>query len=113
MRRDLPGEATRFPERPIAKPELDGLSYEQCERICLEYCRSMPGAVQLHLNAGDFALYRNTLWHIGNYVPYRKRATLHDSVDTAEFAAWRQRAQKIMRQRRAAGIEMENPNATG
>jgi ectoine hydroxylase-related dioxygenase (phytanoyl-CoA dioxygenase family) len=113
LRRDLPGEAARFPERPIAKPELDGLSYEQCERVCLEYCRSMPGAVQLHLNAGDFALYRNTLWHIGNYVPYRKRATLHDSVDTAEFAAWRQRAQKIMQQRRAAGIEMENPNATG
>ncbi len=111
LRRDLPGEIARFPQRPIAKPELEGLSCEQCERVCLEYCRSMPGAVQLHLDAGDFALYRNTLWHIGNYVPYKKRATLHDSVDTAEFAAWREQALKAVKQRQAAGVGMENPNA--
>jgi hypothetical protein len=51
----------------------------------------MPGAVCLHLDAGDFALYRNTLWHLGNYVPYGKRATLHDAADTPEFLEWRTR----------------------
>ena len=48
----------------------------------------MPGAVRLRLNAGDCAVYRNTLWHLGSYLPYRKRATLHDAVETPEYAAW-------------------------
>lgn len=110
LRRDVPGEVARFPQRPIAGPELEGLSYEERERACLAYCRSLSGAEQLHLIAGDFVLYRNTLWHIGNYVPYRKRATLHDAVDTDEFAAWRTRARQIMKERQGAGIGMENPN---
>ena len=59
-------------------------------RLGLEYCRSLPGARQLHLGAGDFCLYRNTLWHIGSYVPYRTRATLHDHVDTPAYRAWRE-----------------------
>ena len=90
LRHDLPREAIRFPDRPIVQPELEGQDSAMRERISLEYCRSMAGAVQLHLNSGDFALYRNTLWHMGNYVPYRQRATLHDAVDTPEFAAWRE-----------------------
>lgn len=57
---------------------------EEREHVCLEYCRSMPGAVPLHLEAGDFALYQSTLWHIGNYVSYSKRATLHDSARGVE-----------------------------
>ena len=61
-------------------------------------------------DAGDFCLYRNTLWHIGNYVPYAKRATLHDAVDTDEFAAWRDETMGIVQERRAAGHGMENPN---
>ena len=48
----------------------------------------MPGAVQLRLNAGDFALYRSSAWHLGNYVPYRKRATLHDFCGTPEYSAY-------------------------
>jgi hypothetical protein len=48
----------------------------------------MPGAVQLFLNAGDFAMYRNVMWHIGNYAPYRKRATLHDTAWTPEYVEW-------------------------
>jgi len=90
LRDDLPRERAAFPPRPISEPRPEGTN-EECERAYLEYCRSMPGAVCLHLDAGDFALYRNTLWHLGNYVPYCKRATLHDVVDTPEFIEWRQR----------------------
>lgn len=82
LRDDLPRERELFSMRPIFKPELDGKTSEERERLCLEYSQSMPGGVQLILNAGDFALYRSSLWHIGNYVPYRKRATLHDGVMT-------------------------------
>ena len=85
-------ERAAFPTGSIPAPLLEEATCnEDRERACLEYCRRMPGAVCLHLDAGDFALYRNTLWHLGNYVPYGKRATLHDVVDTPEFIAWRQR----------------------
>jgi ectoine hydroxylase-related dioxygenase (phytanoyl-CoA dioxygenase family) len=92
LRPDLARERERFPTRPVPGPQLEGLSNEERERACLEYCQSMPGAVCLHLNAGDFALYRNTLWHLGSYVPYTRRATLHDVVDTPEFIEWRKTA---------------------
>lgn len=94
LRPDLPREVERFPMRPILGPHLEGLSSVERERACLDYCRGMPGAVPLRLEAGDFALYRNTLWHLGTYVPYTKRATLHDVVDTPEFIAWRETARK-------------------
>lgn len=110
LRRDLPGEVNRFPDRPIRGPELEGRTSEERERLCREYCESLPGARQLFLNAGDLALYRNTLWHIGSYVPYRKRATLHDIVDTPEYAAWRERVGKEMERRKAEGRLNENPN---
>lgn len=111
-RLDLPGEMKRFPRRPILPPEFDGKTSEQRERSCLDYCESMPGATQLRLNAGDLALYRNTLWHLGNYVPYRKRATLHDVVDTPEYAAWRNRVRSEAERRKAAGLLWENPKTT-
>lgn len=110
LRRDLPREIERFPGRPIARPALEDKSAIERELICLDYVQSMPGAVQLHLEAGDFCLYRNTLWHIGNYVPYRRRATLHDAVDTAEFAAWREETLQDSAKRREQGLGMENPN---
>ena len=110
LRRDLLREAKLFPERPIPGPRLNGLTAEEREHVCLDYCQSMPGGVRLSLGAGDFALYRNTLWHLGNYVPYCKRATLHDTADTAEFAAWRDVVLKEAHQRRQAGVVMDNPN---
>lgn len=73
----------------------------------------MPGAVPLHLEAGDFALYRSTLWHIGNYVSYSKRATLHDSAMTPEFEEWSQRVQKEASERQQDGVVMDNPNSVG
>lgn len=110
LRRDLDCEVQRFPDRPIRGPELEGKTSEERERLCREYCESMPDAVQLHLSAGDLALYRNTLWHIGSYVPYRKRATLHDIVETPEYATWRERTGKEMEKRKTAGQLNENPN---
>jgi ectoine hydroxylase-related dioxygenase (phytanoyl-CoA dioxygenase family) len=58
------------------------------ERVCLDYTRSMPGAVQLRLEPGDFCIYRPVGWHIGTYLPYRRRATLHDVVLNPTFGAW-------------------------
>ena len=110
LRRDLPREAKRFPDRPIPGPDLAGKSNPEREQLCLAYCESMPGAVQLHLNAGDFALYRNTLWHIGNYVPYSKRATIHDGPMTPEFRAWISETQEIASKRKEEGLLWENPN---
>ncbi|NKB68395.1 MAG: hypothetical protein GKR89_15135 [Candidatus Latescibacteria bacterium] len=93
LRPDLPGEAALFPQRPIPGPDLEGCGPVERERRCLTYVRQMAGAVQLHLQSGDFALYRNSLWHLGNYTPHARRATLHDSVDTPAFVAWRQETQ--------------------
>jgi len=111
LRRDLPREIARFPERPITGPELGSKSSAEREYLCLEYCHSMPGAEQLLLDAGDFALYRNSLWHLGNDVPYRKRATLHDSGETAKFTMWRDATIADSAKRREAGIYWENPNS--
>lgn len=75
------------------KPDTDGLSDEAAERANLNYCHAMPGAVQLALGPGDFALYRPNAWHIGNYTPYMKRATIHDGVWKPETRAWYERWQ--------------------
>lgn len=109
LRGDVPAEAARFPDRPIPGPELEGKTAEERERLCLEYCQSMPGAQRLHLDAGDFALYRNTLWHLGSYVPYKKRATLHDFIDTAPYAAWREEMGAESARRREAGLHWQRP----
>ena len=59
---------------------------EELELFCLRYCQAMPGAVQLVLNPGDFCIYRNVGWHLGNYVPYRQRMTLHTHCHTPAYA---------------------------
>ncbi len=89
LRLDTDDEQALYPRGAIPGAPTDGLTYEERERAGLEYCRAMPHAARLYLDAGDFALYRNTLWHLGNYAPHLKRATLHDSADTPEFAEWR------------------------
>lgn len=72
----------------VALDGADALSAPEAERRCRAYVASMPGAVQVHLGAGDFVLYRQNLWHSACYVPYRLRATLHNHVDTPEFVAF-------------------------
>jgi hypothetical protein len=111
LRRDTPAEIARFPQRPLSHPQLEGLSAAARERATLEYCRSMPGAKRLFLDAGDFCLYRNTLWHLGNYIPYRRRATLHENIWTPAFRAWQKASLAECKARTAAGVEWENPNA--
>ena len=65
-----------------------GIDIEELERIGFDYCAAMPGSVQLQLNAGDFAFYRPLGWHLGNYAPYRKRATLHDLAGNESYYEW-------------------------
>lgn len=110
-RDDLLVEAQRFPTRPITWADIDKITDDaERERRSLEYCRSMPGAFRAYLDAGDFMIYRNTLWHIGNYVPYKRRATIHDTADTPEFFAWREWASKTAAENREAGRKHINPN---
>jgi hypothetical protein len=104
LRGDLPSEVERFPTRPIPNPDLGEASNEERERAAAEYVRSMLRATQVHLEAGDYALYRNTLWHLGSYVPYGRRATLHDFVDTPRYAAWRERMRTEMERRKETGL---------
>ena len=56
---------------------------------CLAYTRAVPGAVNVVLAAGDVAFYRAVGWHTGNYVPYARRATLHDGFYGPDDHAWR------------------------
>src|SRR5207244_376160 len=79
-----------FPEDIPPGPSLHGTTEER-ERMCLDYCRRMPGASRLHLEPGDWFIYRNTMWHTGNYVPYAKRATILDVVDTPRYREWREK----------------------
>lgn len=109
LRHDTDAEFARFPTRPIPGPDRKGETNSERERICLEYCESLPGAQRLLLDAGDYCLYRNSLWHLGNYVHYRKRATLHEGVMTAEFQKWIDDSIEDIRVRNAT--VWENPNA--
>jgi hypothetical protein len=64
------------------------------ERWLIDHARSMPGACQAHLEPGDYLLYRNTTWHTGIYMPYRRRATIFDFVEHPDYALWRQKTDK-------------------
>ena len=88
-RKDLPEERDAFSAIPPPGPAFpEGASPEERELICMDYVRRMPGAEPLALFAGDVAFYRAVTWHIGNYVPYSKRATLHDGYYGPDDYAW-------------------------
>jgi hypothetical protein len=70
------------------------------ERFLEEYSSSMPGAVRITLQAGDLVLYRNLGWHLGSYLPYRKRATLHCGANAPEFLAFQQENAEVIAQMR-------------
>lgn len=96
----VPGSAWRMADTPAERAHaasadrsaVENWKHERSEAaqeaFLHEYCAGMPGAVQLQLNAGDLVVYRNAAWHIGNYVPYRKRAALHCTPTTPEFDAF-------------------------
>ena len=84
-------DLTREIDAVAALPAMERLSYAARERANLSYCSGIPDAVQLVLEPGDFALYRPNGWHIENYSPYRKRATIHDGVWKPEVREWYRR----------------------
>jgi hypothetical protein len=89
-RMDTPEEQAVFGGVPPPGPLLDdAMSPEERELACLQYTRRMPGAVQVALGAGDVAFYRAVGWHIGSYLPYNKRATLHDGFYGPDDLAWK------------------------
>jgi hypothetical protein len=59
------------------------------EATLATYSAAMPGAVQVRLGPGDYALYRACGWHAGTYSPRTPRATLHDFVFTDAYIVWR------------------------
>ncbi len=86
------------------RDESNEKSDEEVELFCLRYCQTMPGAVQLVLNPGDFCIYRNVGWHLGNYVTYRKRMTLHTHCHTEAFAEFGRQYSHLL-DARAASLE--------
>ena len=101
LRGDLPREVERFPKFPLEFPDTEVMQGdEDAELIFLEYTASMPGAVQAVLHPGDFMVYRSVMWHTGNYVTYKRRATLHDHVWSPEGfeAAIEHAKQKVARE---------------
>lgn len=90
---DLPGETALIQQPKEIGVGWPGQKQQGADAItrelsCDKYTRAMPGAVQLRLMAGDFALYRASGWHTGNYVPYKRRATLHDAVFNPRHEIW-------------------------
>ncbi len=110
LRDDTFAEFNRFPTRPIPGPDLAGKDAVQAELECWEYTNSLTGAVQARLNPGDYMLYRNSLWHIGNYVPYKKRATIHDGIFSAEFESFFKNPPMKPKQADGSTAEWDNPN---
>lgn len=100
-RRDTDDEQAAFEAIPPPPPKLHaGMGEAERERVCLDYVRSMPGAEPVSLFAGDVAFYRACQWHIGNYVPYTRRATLHDGFYGEEDRAWKE---SVRRRQEEAG----------
>jgi hypothetical protein len=91
----VPGSHLRVTDHPAETaaitlpPGIDDADNAVLERRLLEYVQSVPGAVQVQLHAGDLLLYRAVGWHCGNYVPYRKRATILDVLYSPAYFEWR------------------------
>lgn len=108
VREDTEDERAAFASIPPPAPTLhDSMSEAEREQACLAYCRQMPCAVPVPLFAGDVAFYRACQWHIGNYVPYTRRATLHDGYYCGEDREWQASVRK--RQEEARRAEQTSP----
>ncbi len=112
LRHDTPEEIRRFPTRPIESPPwAEAKEPEEAEQMFMDYVKSMPGAQQIHLNAGDYMIYRNTIWHTGCYVPYQKRATVHGAIMTPEYEAFMKKEFIPVVENQGKHLEWGNPNA--
>lgn len=95
-REDTDAERAAFPQIPPPPPALTPeMSPTERELMCADYARSMPGAVPVNLLAGDCAFYRAGMWHLGTYIPYTKRATLHDNFTGPDDMLWREAVRKM------------------
>jgi hypothetical protein len=91
-----PEELAAFGSVPAPPPKLtDAMSPVERELACTEYVRRMPGATNIVLSAGDVAFYRACGWHIGTYVSYVRRATLHDGFYCDDDYAWQAQMKAI------------------
>ena len=82
---DLPGEVAAAAAIPDPPADMDIAARE---RTFLNYCAGMPGAIRAYLNPGDFMFYHPNAWHLGNYLPDRKRMTIHGFAPTPELLDW-------------------------
>ncbi|MCX5660679.1 MAG: phytanoyl-CoA dioxygenase family protein [Planctomycetota bacterium] len=104
---DLPAEAgtlASYPRLDDATPD------EQREAACLAYCRGMPRAVRASMNAGDFMLYHPLGLHLGNYLPDRRRVTLHDYAPCPEQVDWISRWEKARNGQGPPAFSIEPPD---
>lgn len=85
LRPDLPSEIAAAKSTILAG---DNLTDEEREQLGVQYCKAMPGAVRLSMDAGDFALYHPCALHLGSVLPYRRRATLHNIPLSPAVIAW-------------------------
>lgn len=125
---DTPEEQRLFPTRPIQAPYNDTerktnrlsnflnafkkREYTARARQCLLHCTMMPNAEQVILHPGDVLLYRNTIWHLGNYMPTQKRATFHTTVMTEPYQTWMSnQKEKIYTQQTQGSITWNDPYA--
>ncbi len=97
---DVSGEVQSAGMEAMQTPPA-GLSDVEAERFYLQHCLDMPGAIQIHLNAGDFLLYRNLAWHTGLYLSYQPRATIHDIVSHPKGSEITARWREVQQQARA------------
>ena len=101
-REDNADERGVFPHVPPPGPDLqDARGDADRERRCRVYVESMPCATPVNLLAGDVAFYRASQWHIGTYVPYVQRATLHDGFYCTEDLEWQA---EVKRRQEAARV---------
>ncbi|MCX5661490.1 MAG: phytanoyl-CoA dioxygenase family protein [Planctomycetota bacterium] len=87
---DLPGEKAAAEHPMPGETATD----EERERAGVEYCQRMPSSIRASMDAGDFMIYHPNGWHLGNYLPGRKRVTLHDWAPTPELVDWYDRWSK-------------------
>ena len=101
-RRDTDAERAAFACSPPEGPVLDAaMPPAEREAACILYARRMPGGVPVALLAGDVAFYRACIWHLGCYVPYTRRATLHDSFLCEADREWQASIRRLQQERAA------------